>query len=69
MRVDAYYAPAHPEEGVAEHGPESRAWLLCGLVLLPPVALDVRLGGFARPAADLAGPAPALALTWVARKR
>ncbi|MET9854189.1 hypothetical protein ABZY57_14745 [Streptomyces sp. NPDC006450] len=117
MRVDAYFAPAHPEEGVAEYTDMGQAWflvggfvmvfavpffgiacavtksymdvsdlrylrrfrpglhlpalaiLLCGLLLLLPVALEFEVDGYNRLPAFLAGLTPVLALTWVVNRR
>ncbi|MFI5766340.1 hypothetical protein ACIA8F_36080 [Streptomyces sp. NPDC051563] len=117
MRVKAYFAPAHPEEGVAEHADMGRARfivtllglciaaplaaiacgiakacmdhrhlrrlrrfrpgthlpalaiLLCGLVLLLPVALEFQVHGYNRLPAFLASPTPVLALVWVVKRR
>ncbi|MFE4262472.1 hypothetical protein [Streptomyces sp. NPDC056883] len=118
MRVHAYFAPAHPEEGVTGESFRSSALLLegfvlvfavpiligagaltkafmapyhleglrrfrpgvhlpalaillCGLVLLLPVALEFQVHGYNRLPAFLASFTPALALAWVfvARRR
>ncbi|WP_327306152.1 hypothetical protein OG730_23880 [Streptomyces sp. NBC_01298] len=116
MRVAAHFAPAHPEEGVAEHPAMTRAWLgspiaaffgllwsgvaaaitksfmdpsdmknlrrfrpgthlpalailLCGLVLLLPVALEFQVSGYNRLPAFLASLTPLLALTWLVKRR
>ncbi|MFE4637156.1 hypothetical protein ACFRJ1_27770 [Streptomyces sp. NPDC056773] len=116
MRVDAYYAPGHPEEGASEYWElelglafgyfmaaifvlpfliGAGAWiksetfdfqmeslrrfrpvlhlpvlgiLLCGLVLLLPVALEFEVSGYDRLPAFLAGLTPLLALAWVVRE-